>query len=113
MLLVVRHADAGDKAAWKGLDRLRPLSSIGHRQLIYRLESLRAQKKALVSKAADFEERSGQPYRFRGIAYTVAALMRIMRKESRERLKLPMNCLNVLHLVSIRKILKKNMCMTV
>jgi 8-oxo-dGTP diphosphatase len=41
MLLVVRHADAGDKATWKGPDRLRPLSSRGHRQaegLVVRLE---------------------------------------------------------------------------
>jgi 8-oxo-dGTP diphosphatase len=41
MLLVVRHADAGDKATWKGPDRLRPLSSRGHRQaegLVVRLD---------------------------------------------------------------------------
>jgi phosphohistidine phosphatase SixA len=41
MLLVVRHADAGDKATWKGPDRLRPLSSRGHLQaegLVVRLE---------------------------------------------------------------------------
>jgi 8-oxo-dGTP diphosphatase len=41
MLLVVRHADAGDKSTWEGPDRLRPLSSIGHRQaegLVVRLE---------------------------------------------------------------------------
>jgi 8-oxo-dGTP diphosphatase len=41
MLLVVRHADAGDKATWRGPDRLRPLSSRGHRQaegLVVRLE---------------------------------------------------------------------------
>ena len=41
MLLVVRHADAGDKATWKGPDRLRPLSSRGHPQaegLVVRLE---------------------------------------------------------------------------
>jgi phosphohistidine phosphatase SixA len=38
---VVRHADAGDKATWKGPDRLRPLSSRGHLQaegLVVRLE---------------------------------------------------------------------------
>jgi 8-oxo-dGTP diphosphatase len=41
MLLVVRHADAGDKSTWEGPDRLRPLSSRGHRQadgLVVRLE---------------------------------------------------------------------------
>jgi phosphohistidine phosphatase SixA len=29
MLLVVRHADAGDKSTWEGPDRLRPLSPSG------------------------------------------------------------------------------------
>jgi phosphohistidine phosphatase SixA len=41
MLLVVRHADAGDKGSWEGPDRLRPLSLAGRRQaegLIVRLE---------------------------------------------------------------------------
>jgi phosphohistidine phosphatase SixA len=41
MLLVVRHADADDKATWKGPDRLRPLSASGRRQaegLVVRLE---------------------------------------------------------------------------
>ena len=41
MLLVVRHADAGNKPAWKGPDRLRPLSPSGHLQaegLVVRLE---------------------------------------------------------------------------
>jgi 8-oxo-dGTP diphosphatase len=41
MLLVVRHADAGDKSTWRGQDRLRPLSARGHRQaegLVFRLE---------------------------------------------------------------------------
>jgi phosphohistidine phosphatase SixA len=41
MLLVVRHADAGDKRTWKGPDSLRPLSPTGHRQaegLVVRLE---------------------------------------------------------------------------
>jgi 8-oxo-dGTP diphosphatase len=41
MLLVVRHADAGDKSTWEGPDRLRPLSSRGHGQaegLVVRLE---------------------------------------------------------------------------
>jgi 8-oxo-dGTP diphosphatase len=41
MLLVVRHADAGDKRTWKGLDSLRPLSPTGHYQaegLVVRLE---------------------------------------------------------------------------
>jgi phosphohistidine phosphatase SixA len=41
MLLVVRHADAGDKRSWTGLDALRPLSSSGRRQaegLVVRLE---------------------------------------------------------------------------
>lgn len=31
-LLVVRHADAGDRAAWTGDDRQRPLSATGRRQ---------------------------------------------------------------------------------
>jgi phosphohistidine phosphatase SixA len=30
MLLVVRHAEAGDKSTWKGPDALRPLSPSGH-----------------------------------------------------------------------------------
>ena len=41
MLLVVRHADAGDKRTWRGRDALRPLSPAGHRQaegLVVRLE---------------------------------------------------------------------------
>jgi phosphohistidine phosphatase SixA len=41
MLLVVRHADAGDKRSWTGPDRLRPLSPSGHLQaegLVVRLE---------------------------------------------------------------------------
>jgi 8-oxo-dGTP diphosphatase len=32
MLYLVRHARAGDRAAWKGDDRLRPLSKEGRRQ---------------------------------------------------------------------------------
>lgn len=41
MLLVVRHADAGDKGSWEGPDMLRPLSPTGRRQaegLVVRLE---------------------------------------------------------------------------
>jgi|SRR5215207_1135740 len=41
MLLVVRHADAGDKRSWTGLDSLRPLSPSGNLQaegLVLRLE---------------------------------------------------------------------------
>ena len=41
MLLVVRHADAGDKRTWEGPDRLRPLSPSGRLQadgLVVRLE---------------------------------------------------------------------------
>ena len=41
MLLVVRHADAGDKSTWEGPDHLRPLSPSGHLQaegLVVRLE---------------------------------------------------------------------------
>lgn len=41
MLMVVRHADAGDKRSWTGLDRQRPLSATGRRQadgLVVRLE---------------------------------------------------------------------------
>ena len=41
MLLVVRHADAGDKSTWDGPDHLRPLSPSGHLQaegLVVRLE---------------------------------------------------------------------------
>jgi phosphohistidine phosphatase SixA len=41
MLLVVRHADAGEKRSWTGSDRLRPLSPSGHLQaegLVVRLE---------------------------------------------------------------------------
>ena len=41
MLLVVRHADAGDKRTWTGPDTLRPLSPSGQLQaegLVFRLE---------------------------------------------------------------------------
>jgi 8-oxo-dGTP diphosphatase len=41
VLLVVRHADAGDKRSWKRPDVLRPLSAAGRRQadgLVVRLE---------------------------------------------------------------------------
>ncbi|HKF00030.1 MAG TPA: histidine phosphatase family protein [Actinomycetes bacterium] len=41
MLLVVRHADAGDKRGWEGPDGLRPLSPVGRCQaegLLVRLE---------------------------------------------------------------------------
>src|SRR5215212_7441628 len=41
MLLVVRHADAGDKRSWTGPDMLRPLSPSGQLQaegLVFRLE---------------------------------------------------------------------------
>jgi 8-oxo-dGTP diphosphatase len=41
MLLMVRHADAGDKGSWDGPDRLRPLSPVGRLQaegLVVRLE---------------------------------------------------------------------------
>jgi phosphohistidine phosphatase SixA len=41
MLMVVRHADAGDKRSWTGPDTLRPLSPTGRRQaegLVVRLE---------------------------------------------------------------------------
>jgi 8-oxo-dGTP diphosphatase len=41
MLLVVRHADAGDRSTWEGPDQLRPLSPRGHLQaegLVVRLE---------------------------------------------------------------------------
>ena len=41
MLLVVRHADVGDRRSWKGPDSLRPLSPAGRRQaegLVVRLE---------------------------------------------------------------------------
>ena len=43
-LLLVRHASAGDRAAWEGDDRQRPLDKRGHRdasELVARLESLR------------------------------------------------------------------------
>jgi 8-oxo-dGTP diphosphatase len=42
MLLLVRHAHAGDKATWQGPDALRPLSSSGHAEamgLVVRLRS--------------------------------------------------------------------------
>jgi broad specificity phosphatase PhoE len=41
MLLLVRHADAGEGGDWDGLPSLRPLSAAGHRQaagLVVRLE---------------------------------------------------------------------------
>jgi 8-oxo-dGTP diphosphatase len=42
MLLLVRHAHAGDKATWQGQDALRPLSSTGHAEamgLVVRLRN--------------------------------------------------------------------------
>ncbi|MDQ6772216.1 MAG: histidine phosphatase family protein [Candidatus Dormibacteraeota bacterium] len=33
MFAIIRHADAGDREAWTGDDRLRPLSRRGHRQV--------------------------------------------------------------------------------
>jgi phosphohistidine phosphatase SixA len=41
MLVLVRHADAGDKRSWQGPDGLRPLSPVGRRQadgLVVRME---------------------------------------------------------------------------
>jgi 8-oxo-(d)GTP phosphatase len=41
MLLLVRHADAGNKQRWAGPDSLRPLSANGHAEaagLVVRLE---------------------------------------------------------------------------
>ena len=41
MLLLVRHADAGNKQRWDGPDSLRPLSANGHAEaagLVVRLE---------------------------------------------------------------------------
>ena len=41
MLLLIRHAHAGDKRRWDGLDNLRPLSADGHAEaagLVVRLE---------------------------------------------------------------------------
>jgi hypothetical protein len=40
-MLLVRHADAGDRSTWEGPDHLRPLSPSGHLQaegLVFRLE---------------------------------------------------------------------------
>jgi 8-oxo-dGTP diphosphatase len=42
MLLLVRHAHAGDKATWRGLDALRPLSSTGHAEAMGLLVRLRS-----------------------------------------------------------------------
>jgi 8-oxo-dGTP diphosphatase len=41
MLLLVRHADAGDKRDWDGPDLLRPLSPVGGRQAAGLVERLR------------------------------------------------------------------------
>ena len=46
-LLIVRHAHAGQRRAWDGDDRTRPLSDLGHRQA-----------KALVNQLAAFEPRT-------------------------------------------------------
>jgi phosphohistidine phosphatase SixA len=40
MLLLVRHADAGDKRDWDGPDLLRPLSPVGGRQAVGLVERL-------------------------------------------------------------------------
>ena len=56
------------------------LSSIGHRQLIWRLESLRAQKKALTSNVKIPREKEEKPLKIRSVAVYVIAAMRIMRK---------------------------------
>lgn len=47
-VLLVRHAQAGRREAWKGDDRLRPLSSKGHRQA-----------KALAVELVDFVSDAG------------------------------------------------------
>jgi broad specificity phosphatase PhoE len=57
MLLLVRHANAGDKSRWQGPDSLRPLSSAGQAQaagLVVRLEDYpsRASFPALPSAAS-------------------------------------------------------------
>ena len=47
MLLVVRHADAGDKRTWTGPDTLRPLSPSGQLQaegLVFRLEDFSVER---------------------------------------------------------------------
>jgi 8-oxo-dGTP diphosphatase len=48
-VLLVRHAQAGRRDAWKGDDRLRPLSGKGHRQA-----------KALAVELADYVADAGQ-----------------------------------------------------
>jgi 8-oxo-dGTP diphosphatase len=40
---VVRHANAGDRAAWRGPDRLRPLTTSGQRQAVELAESMSAE----------------------------------------------------------------------
>src|SRR5207249_192815 len=40
---LVRHANAGDRAAWKGPDRLRPLTALGQRQAEALAESMSAE----------------------------------------------------------------------
>ncbi|EAY05021.1 hypothetical protein TVAG_416640 [Trichomonas vaginalis G3] len=54
------------------------LSSIGHRQLMYRLESLRAQKKALIN--SEIPNRCDGPLKMRSAIFYVQFAFRIMRK---------------------------------
>jgi phosphohistidine phosphatase SixA len=41
-VVLIRHADAGDRRAWSGDDRLRPLTPLGRRQAQGLTQSLRA-----------------------------------------------------------------------
>lgn len=50
MLLVVRHADAGDKRTSRGPDELRPLSPTGHRQA-----------EGLVVRTNKYDDQAGWP----------------------------------------------------
>ena len=55
MLLLVRHADAGEKGGWDGPDALRPLSPMGRRQaegLVVRLEDYPVDRFAIDGLAA-------------------------------------------------------------
>ena len=58
------------------------LSSIGHRKLIWRLESLRSQKKALTS-GVEIPERSTPPPSSRATVLSVIGAIRILRKAGR------------------------------
>ncbi|MFW6010105.1 MAG: pantoate--beta-alanine ligase, partial [Actinomycetota bacterium] len=67
-LLLVRHADAGDRAAWTGDDRARPLSATGREQALAIPRALhRARELAREGSLADAIDTATQELKTAGI----------------------------------------------